>query len=474
MSMEVKMKLGEVLKSTNSNIEITGISFDSRKTKAGDVFVAVEGFATDGHKYAKTALEKGAVCVVCQRNIEGLDIPCIIVPNSRKALAEMSWNFYGNPQNKLKLIAVTGTNGKTTVTHLVKEILETNGEKVGLIGTNKNMIGDRELHTERTTPESLELAELFAKMVEEGCTYAVMEVSSHSLDLHRVYGLKYHVAAFTNLTQDHLDFHGTMENYYMAKKKLFSMCEKGVVNCDDAYGTRIKEETSAEICTFGIDDGDYVAENTIFSADGVNFNCNDMNIDLKIPGRFSVYNALAAIGICKECGVEDKVIERALCNAKGVKGRAEIVDCGSDYTMIIDYAHTPDGLENILESAREFTKGRLVVLFGCGGDRDKTKRPKMGKVAGKIADFCIITSDNPRTEEPSEIIRDILDGMGDAMAEYVVIENRRDAIEYAIKHAKADDVIVLAGKGHEDYQILNGKTIHFDEREVIKEILSNM
>ncbi len=467
------MKLKDILLSANVDVEVSGISYNSKVTKPGDVFVAVTGFKTDGHKYIKSAVENGAVCVVCERQTDGIDVPCVVVENSRRALAEMSCNFHGNPTQKLKLIGVTGTNGKTTVTYLVKSILEANGEKVGLMGTNKNMIGNVEYHTERTTPESLEMQEFFTDMVKEGCTYAVMEVSSHSLDLHRVTGCNYEVGAFTNLTQDHLDFHGDMENYYIAKSKLFNMCTTGVINADDNYGVRLLGNMSCNKISYGINNGDLSASNIEYTDRGVKFDCGDIRINLGIPGIFSVYNALTAIGICKACGISNEVIEKALNTAEGVKGRAEIVECDEDFTILIDYAHTPDGLENILGSVRRFAKGRLVVLFGCGGDRDKTKRPKMGRVAGRIADFCIVTSDNPRTEEPDAIIRDILDGMDDAMADYVVIENRRDAIEYAIKHARKDDVIVLAGKGHEDYQILKNKTIHFDERKIVKEILAN-
>ena len=466
------MKLKDILVSANIDIEVTGISYNSKVTKPGDVFVAITGFQTDGHKYINNAVENGAVCVVCERPQENLEVPYFVVENSRKALAEMSCNFYNNPTKKFNLIGVTGTNGKTTVTYLVKTILETNGEKVGLMGTNKNMIGDREYHTERTTPESLELQQFFSDMVDEGCTYGIMEVSSHSLDLYRVYGCKYKVGAFTNLTQDHLDFHGDMENYFFAKSKLFDMCDTGVINADDMYGARLCAKDNC--MSYGIKNGTLMAENIEYGDKGVKFDCGDMKINLGIPGVFSVYNALTAIGICKACGISDEVIEKALNSAQGVKGRAEIVDCGKDFTLLIDYAHTPDGLENILESVKKFAKGRVVVVFGCGGDRDKTKRPKMGRVAGRIADFCIVTSDNPRSEEPDAIIRDILEGMNDAIAEYVVVENRRDAIEYAIKHARKDDVIVLAGKGHEDYQILKDKTIHFDEREVIRDILNNM
>lgn len=468
------MKLSNILKGISFDVEINGISYDSRKVKPGDVFVAITGFATDGHKYIKNAVQSGAVCVVCERAPKDSDIPYVIVENSRVALAEMSKNFYNDPTSRLKLIGVTGTNGKTTVTHLVKAILEANGEKVGLIGTNKNMIGDISFRAERTTPEALELMEMFDEMVKAGCTYAVMEVSSHSLELHRVDGCRYEAGAFTNLTQDHLDFHETMENYFLAKKKLFDMCKFGVINCDDEYGQRIIDNCKCDFVSYGIQGGDLVAQNIEYSSNGISFDCGGNRFSLSIPGRFSVYNALTAIGICKKCGVSDEVIASALKSTAGIKGRSEVVDCGRDFTLLIDYAHTPDGLSNILNSVRGFAKGRIVVLFGCGGDRDSTKRPKMGKVAGRLADFCIITSDNPRSEEPDAIIRDILGGMDDAMAEYVVIENRRDAIEYAITHAKTDDVIVLAGKGHEDYQILKDKTIHFDEREIVQEILAKL
>lgn len=467
------MKLKGILKNCSTDVEISGISYNSLNTKKGDAFVAIRGFKTDGHKYIDSAIENGAVCVICEKKPENTSVPCIVVDNSRIALAEMSDNYYGNPTKKLKLIGVTGTNGKTTVTYLVKAVLEANGEKVGLIGTNKNMIGNEDYHTERTTPESLELMELLAEMVAKGCTYAIMEVSSHSLDLHRVHSCDYYVGAFTNLTQDHLDFHGDMENYFIAKKKLFDMCRYGVVNADDDYGARIIGNCSCNILSYGINSGDIKATDIEYGVSGVGFKCDNNDYKVGIPGEFSVYNALTAIGICKSCGISDDIISDALSKVGTVKGRAEVVDCDEDFTLIIDYAHTPDGLENILKSVRGFAKGRVVVLFGCGGDRDKTKRPKMGKIAGQMADFCIVTSDNPRTEEPSEIIRDILEGMNDAVAEYVVIENRRNAIEYAIKYAKKDDVIVLAGKGHEDYQILKDRTIHFDEREIVRDILNN-
>lgn len=456
---------------TRLDINIGGISYDSRKTEVGDVFVAISGYAADGHDYALAAQEKGAVCVVCEREIEGLEIPSVIVENSRAALAKMSHAFFGNPSQEFTLIGVTGTNGKTTVTYLVKEILENQGSKVGLIGTNQNMIGDSVIESKHTTPESFELARLFRKMADEGCDYVVMEVSSHSLELHRVDGCEFFIGAFTNLTQDHLDFHITMENYLNAKIKLFNMCKYGIINDDDPWGGRVAEKAGCDILTYGIVNGDIRATNMRTSVCGVEFECLGSQIKLGIPGRFSIYNSLAAIAIAHKLGIGTEKISSSLAKAKGVKGRVELVPTGKDFSIIIDYAHTPDGLKNVLESVKEFTKGRLVVLFGCGGDRDSAKRPLMGKIAGELADYCIVTSDNPRSEEPASIIRDILAGLSDATAEYIVVENRRDAIEFAINHAIADDVIVLAGKGHETYQILADKTIHFDEREIVSEIL---
>jgi UDP-N-acetylmuramoyl-L-alanyl-D-glutamate--2,6-diaminopimelate ligase len=457
---------------TQLDINVTGISYDSRHTKKGDVFVAISGYKTDGHDYAADAQLKGAVCVVCERDIKGLEIPLIKVENSRVALAKASHAFFGHPSREFKLIGVTGTNGKTTVTYLIKRILEQNGQKVGLIGTNQNIIGDRVLEAKNTTPESYELAKLFRDMANEGCNFVVMEVSSHSLALHRVDCCEFYIGIFTNLTQDHLDFHVSMENYSNEKLKLFNMCKNGIINTDDAFGEKIIASATCSCISYGVDTGKIKAENITTSERGVEFDCLGERIYLGIPGRFSIYNALAAISAGCLSGFEINSIANALKGASGVKGRVELVPSNRDFSIIIDYAHTPDGLKNVLESAREFTKGRLVALFGCGGDRDKTKRPLMGKVAGELADFCIITSDNPRTEEPAAIIRDILTGMKDATADYVVVENRRDAIEFAINHALPGDVILLAGKGHETYQILANKTIHFDEREIIEDVLN--
>lgn len=474
------MKLSELFKGFKTGIsfedvEISGICYDSRKVNPGDVFVCISGFKEDGHKYAEGAVAAGAVAVVAERDLS-LPVPVVTVDDCRDALAYASDMFYDHPSKKFRLIGVTGTNGKTTTTFLVKYILEEAGFKVGLIGTNKNMIGDREIPAERTTPESLELNALFAEMASEGVDYTIMEVSSHSLSLSRVAYCEFDVGAYTNLTQDHLDFHETMENYLEAKAKLFDMCKTGIINIDDDGGRRIIEGCSCVPVSYGMDGAsDIQASNAEFLANGVDFDCDMLGrkkrFHINTPGKFSVYNALCAAGICTALEIPAEIISRGLSGASGVCGRAEVVPVDGDYTVMIDYAHTPDGVENILKSIKGFAKGRVVALFGCGGDRDRTKRPKMGEIAGQLADFCIVTSDNPRTEDPSFIISEIIPGVEKSGCEYVVIENRRDAIRYALENARTDDVILLAGKGHETYQILKEGKIHFDEREIIREIL---
>lgn len=474
------MKLSELIKnvkckniiSEHLNPEITGVRYNSNKVEKGNLFVAVKGYKTDGHKYIKSAVENGAAAVICEERQDDLAVPQIIVENSRIAEAVVSAEMFSNPSKKLKLIGITGTNGKTTCTYLVKQILESNGYKCGLIGTNQNMIGDTVLETGRTTPDSYELQELFAKMSSQNCDYVIMEVSSHALELDRVYGCEFEVGAFTNLTQDHLDFHKTMDNYAKAKSKLFSMSKKSVINADDKYAD-VMIKSASDYITYGINENaDIKAENIEYSARGVAFNADNTNYYLGIPGSFSVYNALCAIAIAKSVGIDDENAAKALKCAHGVKGRAEIVPTDTDYTVMIDYAHTPDGLENILNTVRGFAKGRVVVVFGCGGDRDNTKRPIMGEIASKLADFAVVTSDNPRSENPMKIIEMIEQGIKTNKTPYVIIENRKEAIKYALENAQKDDVIVLAGKGHETYQILAEGTIHFDEREAVRDILN--
>jgi len=474
------MKLKELLQNVDileirgeGNPEITGVCYNSLALTEGGLFVAIEGFVTDGHKYVKNAVEKGARAIVCTRFTDDVDVIQIKVSDSRIAEAMISSNFFGNPAASLKLIGVTGTNGKTTVTYLVKQILDSMGLKTAIIGTNQNMIGDRVLETGRTTPDSFELQKLFYEMKNENVDYVIMEVSSHALELSRVYGLTFEVGAFTNLTQDHLDFHVTMDNYAAAKAKLFNVSKKAVINGDDSYGVKMAESCPCSCVTYGTSEGCTLkAEDITLSQNGVSFKAQDTDFSLDIPGGFSVYNCLCAAGICHCIGYSLHDIAKALLKAHGVKGRAEVVDIGDrNYTVMIDYAHTPDGVENILKTARGFAKGRVVAVFGCGGDRDATKRPIMGKIAGELADFCVVTSDNPRTEEPMSIIKMVESGVKETDVEYVVIESRYDAIKYALENAREGDVIILAGKGHETYQILNTGTIHFDEREVIREIL---
>lgn len=451
--------------------EIGGICYNSQKIKKGDIFVAVKGFNSDGHKYIKNAVEGGAAAVAVEDICDGLDVPQIVFDDTRAALALMASSFYGNPTEKFTLIGVTGTNGKTTVTYLVKHILESKGYKIGLIGTNQNMVGNMVLKSERTTPESLELQELFSIMVREKVDFAVMEVSSHALELNRVLGSKFKIGAFTNLTQDHLDFHITMENYVKAKSKLFSMCEAGVVNIDDPYRSSLTENATADIAYYGVHgECGLKAENIVYGEKGVEFDIGATRVSLPIPGEFSVYNALCAIGICRAAGISADDCAEALKTATGVKGRAEVVNIPSTYTVMIDYAHTPDGVENIIKTVKGFCKGRVITLFGCGGDRDKTKRPIMGEIAGSLSDFCVVTSDNPRTESPSAIIDDIIVGIEKTGVAYEVVENRRTAIEYAMGRAKENDIVLLLGKGHETYQILNDGIIDFDERKIVTEI----
>ncbi len=477
------MKLSQLLEGVTlhrpleQDMDITNIAYDSRRVTPGSLFVCIKGYQTDGHRYIDSAVKNGAAAVLVQDAVTAVSVPCLQAADTRKALAQAAANFYGHPEQKLKVVAVTGTNGKTTVTTLIKSVLEFSGKTVGLIGTNANMIGSTVLPAERTTPESLELFELFAQMVDAGVEYVVMEVSSHSLYLHRVFGIQFATAVFTNLTQDHLDFHKTMENYYLAKRMLFDVCDRGVVNLDDAAGQRIAGDAPCPLVTYSIDaESDFQAQALRISPRGVIFDLHTaektLSVRLGIPGKFSVYNALAAFAACVSLGIEPEKIVDALLVAKGVKGRAETVYTRTDYTIIIDYAHTPDGLENIVKTVKGFAQGRVVTLFGCGGDRDPVKRPIMGEIAGQLSDFCIITSDNPRTEEPMSIIRQIEAGMKQTSCAYTVIENRREAIRFAIETAKPGDCIILAGKGHETYQIIGTEKRHFDEREVIHDILA--
>ena len=400
--------------------------------------------------------------------------PWVRVRDARAALAQLGCNWFGHPAERLCMIGVTGTNGKTTVTCLVKHVLEqTLGAKVGLIGTIENRIGDTVVPTERTTPESFALQGLLRQMLDAGCTHVVMEVSSHALALHRVDGIPFTVGAFTNLTEDHLDFHKTMEAYGAAKARLFRLCRTGVLNADDpAYRTMLQGAACTPLLVGTGKDAALRAEQVQLAPDHVAMEVREgekaAHVRIGIPGRFTVSNALLTLGIARALGIGLEDACRALGTAAGVKGRIEVVPTpGRDFTVLIDYAHTPDGLENILRSVRDFCRGRLIVLFGCGGDRDRTKRPIMGEIAARLADVLVVTSDNPRTEEPMAIIREILAGIPQTEKPVYVEENRRRAIRMTLRFAQKDDMIVLAGKGHETYQVLGTEKIHFDEREEV-------
>jgi len=472
------MKLGELLHNipileTNADLEqeITGVSYDSRHTSPGDLFIALEGYETDGHRFIPMAREKGAACVLCQKAPQDGG-PYVRTGDSRGALAQAGRNWFGDPAGEMTMVGVTGTNGKTTTTYLLKDVLEkAAGAKVGLIGTNQNMVGDEVLHTERTTPESFELQGLFRAMADEGCTHVVMEVSSHALCLQRVAGIRFAAGLFTNLSQDHLDFHGSMEDYCDAKALLFRQCEKGVYNADDPWADRVTRDAPCPLSSFGEKAGELRGENIRLAVDGVDFDaCRDgetVPVRVNIPGGFTVYNALGVMAAARELGVPLADSARVLRQSAGVKGRVEVVPVPGEYTVLIDYAVTPDAIENVLATVRDFARGRVVILFGCGGDRDRGKRPKMGRIAAQMADFVVVTSDNPRTEVPGDIIADILPGLEGTETPYVVVEDRVEAIRYALDHARKDDVIILAGKGHETYQIVGHEKRHLDEREVV-------
>ncbi len=478
------MKLRELLNGirvleTNADMEmeIGSVAYDSRKVTPGSLFAAITGFASDGNRFIPMALEKGARVVVTAYRPEDT-VPYVLVESDRLALALLGANFYGHPAESMTMIGITGTNGKTSSTLLLKHVLETvRGAKVGLIGTMENRIGDLVIPTERTTPESFELQGLFAQMRDAGCTHMVMEVSSHAISLDRVGGVHYDVAAFTNLTEDHLDFHGTMEDYCDAKAELFARCGKAVVNRDDPWFDRIVRRAQCPVLKTSVaGEGDLQAKDLVMLSDGIRFTAvhgeETAQVRLPIPGKFTVYNALTVLGIALQLGISLTDAAKALETAEGVKGRVEVVPTpGKPYTVLIDYAHTPDGLENVLSSARDFCKGRLIAVFGCGGDRDRTKRPIMGRIGAELADLAIITSDNPRTEVPMDIINDIVAGLPEDAENYEVIENRIEAIHHAMDIGKKDDIIVLAGKGHETYQEICGVKHHLDEREVVADYL---
>ena len=455
------------------DVECSGICYDTRTMVPGCLFVALPGYKTDGHKYIAQALEQGAAAVLCQHPPEG-EGPWLVTPDARAALAAVSANWFGHPARDLTLLAVTGTNGKTTTTYLLKAMLEgVLGARVGLIGTNQNMVGEEVLPAHRTTPESYEVQQLLREMADAGCTHVVMEASSHALVLHRLDGLRFRAGIFTNLTQDHLDFHGTMEAYRDAKGLLFRQSDTAVLNLDDEAGRYFARTVAVPRLTYSErrDEADLTAKNLRLFPDRVEFEAVAegaiSRVRLPIPGGFTVYNALGVLTCGLALGLPLADCADALAKAPGVKGRIEVVPVPADFAVIIDYAHTPDALENILTAVRDFTAGRVICLFGCGGDRDRTKRPQMGAIAGSLADVAVVTSDNPRTEEPEAIIRDILPGLEGTAAEVVVEPDRRAAIRRALSLAEPGDTVVLAGKGHETYQEVGTRVLHLDEREEV-------
>jgi len=461
------------------NIDISMITDNTGKVCEGCLFVCIKGSRFDGHSAAADMLEKGAAAVAVERDL-GLGERQIVVEDTRDFYGKLCSAWFSHPEKKIKLIGVTGTNGKTTITNAIKYILMQNGHKTGLIGTIQNEIGDEIIPAANTTPFVFELMELFDRMAKAGCEYVVMEVSSFGLSQKRIGSSHFETSVFTNLTQDHLDYHKDMEDYYLAKKMLFNICDQAICNIDDDYGKRLFNEISCTKYTYGCNtNSDFYADGIKARVDGSSFwlcfGDKSHYVTIKMPGMFNVSNMTAAIAVCVRSGLPIEDVIDAASKYSGVRGRCEIIPTGRDFTVICDYAHTPDALDNVLKSVKEYTEGRLICLFGCGGNRDTAKRPKMALAAANHADFLVITSDNPRDEEPQSIIDEIIAGLEDTTVPYKAITDRRDAIYYALENAQPGDVIVLAGKGHEDYQVLaNGEQIHFDEREVVAKAIKSM
>ncbi len=474
----------------NLDVNVKEIKNNSKAVEKNDMFVAIKGFDDDGHNHIVEAIKNGAKVILAQEDeidkniIKEIpeDIVLVLTKDTRYALAIVACNFYKNPSKKMKLIGVTGTKGKTTTTYMIRDILEKHGIKVGLIGTVASYVGDKKIaDNENTTPESLKLQEIFSKMLEEKCEAVVMEVSSQSLKLERVAGCDFDIGVFTNFAEDHISTkeHPNMEDYFNSKVKLFKMCKKGFINADDVYSIMIpKLVPECQFSTYGIDNHcDLLAKDITVTNQYADFKVKigDKNerVKVSIPGRFSVYNSLAAIAVAMQFGCNSEEIKGALENIR-VPGRSELVDNKLGLTIMIDYAHTPESLEKILSAVKIYTKGRVISVFGCGGDRDKIKRPMMGEVSGRVADYTIITSDNPRTENPEEIVKDIEEGIKKTNGKYECIVDRKEAIKKAIKMANKRDMIVLAGKGHEQYQEINKKRYPFDESEIVNNIIDEM
>ena len=472
------MKLSALLQGVKTlnafeDVEIERVTDKIKDTKENTLFVCIDGNQFDGHKMAKQAVQNGAIAVLTERDLK-IDRQ-IKVQNTRKTYSKIASNFYENPTKSLKLIGVTGTNGKTSTSFFIKNMLNGMGLKCGLIGTIENDFGNGKTESTLTTPEPMELQKLFRNMVNNGCEYCVMEVSSQALAQKRVYDLEYEISILTNITVDHLDYHITMENYINSKLELFKNSRKAIVNIDDNNVKTVLSRIECPVVTCSTVDNkaDYTAKNVICNESFVQYELVGTNcigrININLPGEFTVYNSLCASSALLELGFSVDEITKSTEKIKQVKGRAERVPIPKNFTVIIDYAHTPDGLENILKCVKGFAKGKIITVFGCGGDRDKSKRAEMGRIAGALSNIAVVTSDNPRTENPLLIINDILGGMEKTKSKLAIIENRRQAIEFALSKARRGDVVLLAGKGHETYQIIGNEKIHFDEREIIKE-----
>jgi len=475
--------------SSDAEVEIGGIKIDSRKVVPGDLFICLPGHTVDGHDYAAQAAERGAVALVVQRSLP-VALPQLIVKDSRLAMAILGSHYYGYPSERLRMIGITGTNGKTTTTYLIERLLADAGRPAGVIGTIEMRYAGRSFPMSGTTPESLDLQQALADMASTDTTYCVMEVSSHALEQGRVKGIRYRSAVFTNLTQDHLDYHQTMDNYAAAKSLLFSrlgnaytpeMSERSysIINADDPYGAQLAKSSAAEVITYGIEaEADVRASNIAISARGTSFRLEtfrgELDVQLRLVGKFNVANALAAVATGLAEGLELTQIRDSLEQIAGVPGRVEAVDAGQDYAVIVDYAHTPDGLDNVLKAVKEIAAGRVICVFGCGGDRDRTKRPIMGRIAASHADYMLVTSDNPRSEDPERILQDIEAGLladGVPSSRYALEVDRREAIKKAVEMASSDDVVLIAGKGHETYQIIGSKTFDFDDRQIAEQLI---
>ena len=478
-------KLKSILKETNfisvsgnSDIEVSSITCNSREVTPGSIFVCIKGFKSDGHKYLDDAISRGAVCAVITEDVPATGITTVKVEDSRFAMAQMSASLYGHPSKEIKVIGITGTNGKTTTSHLIRTIIEMSGGKTGLIGTNSIIIDGKVTVAERTTPESCLFQKYLRQMADSGTKYCITEVSSHSLELHRVSCTHFAAAVFTNLTHEHLDLHGSMENYAAAKAKLFEMCDIAVMNADDKYSMEIAANTSCKnVYTYSIENekSDFFASDIKLSDKGIIYTLNHRNnaspIKSHIPGKFNVYNSLAAAAVCSTLRFSIEDIAKGLIISKGAKGRAEFVPVSAPFGVMIDYAHTPDGLYNILTTVKEFVKGKIITVFGAPGDRDRSKRPEMGEIAGKYSSFCIVTEDNSASENTIDIIEEIKPGLIRSGCDFTIIPDRKEAILFALDMACEGDLVLLAGKGHETYQITKDGYIPFSEEQIVMEHL---